>query len=126
STLSFGPIHANAERQRGTNRGRMVRTMNRAGKWFCWAVTAVLVLALVAALGVSASAKTKIRQTLHPTVHAPHASGLAKLALRTGSQGTFTIKARGLSGGQSFDVVVNGVKVGALVSGAGGNGVAKF
>src|SRR5262245_47794704 len=67
-----------------------------------------------------------IRQTLHPTVHAPHASGLAKLALRTTSQGKFTVKARGLSGGQSFDVVVNGVKVGALVSGAGGSGVAKF
>jgi len=60
--------------------------MNRAGKWFCWALTAVVVLALVAALGASASAKTKIRQTLHPTVHAPHARGLAKLALRTASE----------------------------------------
>src|SRR5262245_65982549 len=90
--------------------------MNRAGKWFCWALTAVVVLALVAALGASASAKTKIRQTLHPTVHAPHARGLAKLALRTASEGRFTIKARGLSGGQSFDVVVTGVKVGALVT----------
>jgi hypothetical protein len=35
------------------------------------------------------------------------ASGVAKLLLRTPSKGKFTVKARHLPGGKTFDVVVN-------------------
>ncbi len=100
--------------------------MKRSGKWLGWGTAVLVAVGVIAAWGPSATAKTKIRETLHATVHAPHASGLAKLVLRKGSKGTFTIKARGLSQGQSFDVVVNRVKVGTLVTGGGGSGVAKF
>src|SRR5207249_3585070 len=54
------------------------------------------------------------------------ASGLAKLALKTDAKGRFSIKARRLAGGKSFDVVVNAVKVGTLQTSAGGRGVARF
>jgi hypothetical protein len=100
--------------------------MKRSGQWLGWATLAVIAVAVVAAWGSSTKGKTKVRATLHATVHAPHAKGLAKLALRKGPKGTFIVKARGLSGGQSFDVVVNRVKVGTLVTGPGGSGVAKF
>jgi hypothetical protein len=100
--------------------------MNPKGKWSHWTTVAVLAGAVIAAMVASATAKTKIRQTLHATAHAPNASGLAKLALRTGSSGKFTIKARHLPRGKSFDIVVNKVKVGTLVTGPGGSGVARF
>jgi hypothetical protein len=92
-----------------------------------WLGTAmVIVAAAVAAVAVDAMAKTKIRQTLTATVHAPGASGVAKLRLRTPSKGKFTVKAQHLPGGKTFDVVVNKVKVGTLRTGAGGDGAAKF
>ena len=89
-------------------------------------VVTVFVALVVAAGAADAIAKTKIRQTLHATVHAPGASGVAKLLLRTPSTGKFTIKARRLPGSKTFDVVVYNVKVGALTTGPSGNGSAKF
>jgi hypothetical protein len=86
----------------------------------------VFVAAVVALLAVDATAKTKIRQTLTATVHAPGASGVARLLLRTPSTGKFTVKARRLPGSKTFDVVVNKVKVGTLKTGPSGNGTAKF
>src|SRR5262249_17874247 len=86
----------------------------------------VFVAALIVAGAVGALAKTKIRQTLTATAHAPGASGVARLLLRTPTTGKFTIKARRLPGGKTFDVVVNKVKVGTLTTSASGNGTAKF
>jgi hypothetical protein len=85
-----------------------------------------IVAAVAAVLAVDATAKTKIRQTLTATVHAPGASGVARLVLRTPSTGKFTVKARRLPGSKTFDVVVNKVKVGTLKTGPSGNGTAKF
>src|SRR5262249_27739903 len=54
------------------------------------------------------------------------ARGTGKLVVRSGSTGRFSIKARRLAAGKSFDVVVNKVKVGTLATGAGGAGVVRF
>jgi hypothetical protein len=86
----------------------------------------VLVAAAAAAVAVDAMAKTKIRQTLTATPHAPGASGVAKLLLHTPSKGKFTVRARHLPGGKTFEVIVNKVKVGTLRTGAGGNDAARF
>jgi hypothetical protein len=51
---------------------------------------------------------------------------MARVLLKHGSRGRFSIKAKHLRSGASFDVVVNGVKVGSLVTGARGGGVARF
>jgi hypothetical protein len=90
-----------------------------------WAVAALAAVA-ISTMAASATAKTSIRQTLRATAHAPGASGLAKATLKTGSDGRFSIKARRLPAAQTFDVIVNKVKVGTLVTGPGGSGVAKF
>jgi hypothetical protein len=82
--------------------------------------------ALVAVGAGDVLAKTKITQPLAATAHAPGASGVARLLLRTPTTGKFTIKARHLPGGKTFDVVVNKVKVGTLTTSPGGNGTAKF
>src|SRR5690349_19408728 len=86
----------------------------------------LLVAAAIAVAATEAGAKTKIRQVMTPTAHAPGASGVARLVLRTPTSGKFTIKARHLVGGKTFDVVVNGVKVGTLTTGPRGTGTAKF
>jgi hypothetical protein len=80
----------------------------------------------LALLAGHASAKTRITQPLSPTPHAPHATGTAKLVLKTGSSGRFSVRARHLPAGKSFDVVVNKVKVGTLATGPRGRGVARF
>jgi hypothetical protein len=86
----------------------------------------VLVAAAIAAVAVDAGAKTKIRQPLTATAHAPRVKGVARLGLHTPMTGKFTIKVRRLPSGKTFDVVVNGVKVGTLTSGPSGNGAVKF
>ncbi len=98
----------------------------RSERWAQIATAVGVAVVVVAALAVGARAKTHIRQTLHATAHAPRASGVAQLMMKTGSKGNFTIKVRGLPGGKVFDVVVNNVKVGTLVTGVRGRGTAKF
>jgi hypothetical protein len=90
------------------------------------AVAAGLIALVVMVLAVTAPARTHVRVRLSGTVHAPGASGAAKLAMQPGSHGKFTIKARHLPGGKSFDVIVNGVRVGTLVTGGRGKGTARF
>jgi hypothetical protein len=87
---------------------------------------AALVAAEIIALAGSATAKVNIKQTLTGTVHAPRAIGQARLFLKTGSSGKFSVKGRHLPGGETFDVVVNKIKIGTLTTNAGGNGTAKF
>jgi hypothetical protein len=98
----------------------------RSERWAQVGTAAGLTTVVVAALAVNAPAKTHIRLTLTATPHAPGASGVAKLTLRTGPKGRLIVKARHLSGGKSFDVVVNKVKIGTLVTGKSGSGTAKF
>ena len=87
---------------------------------------AALAAAGLIALAGSASAKVNIKQTLTGTVHAPRGTGQARLFLKTGSSGKFSVKARHLPAGKTFDVVVNKIKIGTLTTGPAGNGTAKF
>lgn len=99
----------------------------RSGHTRFGGLTAALASALViSAMVVPAQARTRINQTLAPTTKAPGAQGQAKLHLKTGSRGKFSVKGRHLSPATTFDVVVNKIKVGTLTTSAGGSGVAKF
>src|SRR5262249_41763723 len=92
-------------------------------------VTAVAFGAAVVVLGAMAGAKTggaNVTRKRTATGEARHARGLAKLSLKSGSSGTFSVRAKHLPGGQTFDVVVNKVKVGTLTTSPRGNGTAKF
>src|SRR5262245_35460368 len=92
-------------------------------------VTAVAFSAAVVVIGAMAVAKTggaNITRKLTATGHTPRARGLAKLRLKSGSSGTFKVKAAHLPGGKTFDVVVNKVKVGTLTTSPSGSGSAKF
>jgi hypothetical protein len=91
-----------------------------------WIVVAALAGAVLGALPGEAGARTRIVQALSPTAHAPRARGTAKLVMPSGSKGRFSIKARHLAAGQSFDVVVDKVKVGTLSTGPSGSGIARF
>lgn len=94
-------------------------------------VTAVAFSAAVAVIvgGAMAVAKTggvNITRKLTATGHAPGARGFARLRLKGGSSGAFSVKATHLPAGQTFDVVVNKVKVGTLTTSPSGSGSAKF
>jgi hypothetical protein len=92
-----------------------------------WVLATALAVTVVGVLiAAAAKATVIINQPLAGTVHAPRAHGQARLRLKTPSSGTFTVKAKRLPAGQTFDVVVNKVKVGTLTTGGGGNGSAKF
>ena len=97
-------------------------TTHRWGERAGW----VVAVAVMCALPVGAAPKMKLTQALTATSHAPGASGTAKLVLKNGSHGRFSIRAKHLRGDASFDVVVNGVKVGRLVTGPRGGGIARF
>jgi hypothetical protein len=112
-----------AHRRSGeVDEGRKKAMIERPGKW----AVGLLLVSAVAANATRADAKTKVVQPLSPTVHAPGAHGTAKLVLRTGSTGRFSVKARHLPAGRSFDLVVNKVKVGTITTGPSGGGVARF
>ena len=73
----------------------------------------------------AANAAAHMKQSLHATSYAPRARGNAKLTLRS-SKGLFSITARRLSSGASYDVVVAGIKVGSLATNANGKGKVVF
>jgi len=97
---------------------KMLRARFIAGVAFCTVV--------IGALALSANATVIVKQSLTGTAHAPRARGQARLRLKTGSSGTFSVKGKHLTGRKTFDVVVNKVKVGTLTTSAGGSGTAKF
>ena len=96
--------------------------IGRSGKW----AVGIVVASAIVVNASRADAKTKMVQPLSPTMHAPGARGTAKLVLKSGSTGRFSVKGRHLAAGKSFDVVVNKVKVGTLTTGPSGGGVARF
>lgn len=73
-----------------------------------------------------ADGAVRVHERLHATSHAPRARGSAKLTVKKGSKGTFSVAARRLAGGQSFDVVVGGLKAGTLETNAHGGGKIVF
>ena len=89
--------------------------------------TAVAVGAtIVGVRAVNATASVSINQKLTGTAHAPRARGQARLLLKTGASGTFSVKGRHLAAGKTFEVLVNKIKIGTLTTNAGGRGTAKF
>jgi hypothetical protein len=102
--------------------------MRRSSTGTRFLIAVALGAAAIGAMAFSATAKTRvrIRQTLTPTAHAPGASGQAKLQLKTGSSGKFSVRVRHLPGHKSFDVLVNKVKVGTIVTGGNGSGSIKL
>lgn len=68
----------------------------------------------------------RVRGNLTPTSMAPNANGKARLTVRSSKHGKFSVLAKHLPGGQHYDVIVGGVKVGNLTTTAGGSGRARF
>lgn len=67
----------------------------------------------------------RIRQDLIPVADA-NARGQARLVLRTVAEGRFEVRAMGLAPDSTFEVLVNGVRVGTLETQGGGYGRARF
>ena len=91
----------------------------------------VMWAAMAAAIALSSGAAnaataTRVKQALRATAQAPRARGNAKLTLRTPAKGVFSLVARHLTAGSSYDVVVGGVKVGAIATNAHGAGRVVF
>jgi len=68
----------------------------------------------------------RVKEELSATSMAPDARGKARLTLRGSKHGKFGVLAKHLAGGKQFDVIVGGVKVGALSTNGGGNGRVRF
>ena len=103
-----------------------MQTKTRTRRWTRLATAVAFSAAIIGGLVVTALATVSIKQTLTGTAHAPTASGQAKLRLKTGSSGKFSVKARHLAAGQTFDVVVGKIKIGTLTTNKAGSGTAKF
>jgi len=86
-----------------------------------WVAVAVLLSS-----AAMAQAAVHVKQALRATAHAPRARGTAKLTLRASSKGVFSIVARRLTAGTDYDVVVGGIKVGAVATNARGAGKVVF
>jgi hypothetical protein len=94
--------------------------------WTLLATTVAVGAAVIGVLAVNATATVSINQTLTGTAHAPRGRGQARLLLKTGASGTFSVKGKHLAAGKTFDVLVNKIKIGTLTTSAGGSGTAKF
>jgi len=87
------------------------------------AIAAILALGVVAA---PASARKRVKQTLSATDTDRNARGHAQLVLQNDEDGKFEVIVKKLDPDQTFDVIVNGVKVGMLTTTGGGNGRVRF
>ena len=88
----------------------------------------VLALALAGALALAAPATARVahvKKALTPTSKAPRARGSANLVVH-GSNGRLGISAKRLRGGSTFQVVVDTVRIGTLVTSGAGGGKAHF
>jgi hypothetical protein len=93
--------------------------------WKSGRVAVAALAALAATLG-TAGASVRVSKDLTPTTAALNARGKAKLSLKTAAKGKFSVVARHLAPGRSFDVIVGGVKVGSMHTNRGGAGKVKF
>jgi hypothetical protein len=64
----------------------------------------------------------RVKQNLTATSMAPDARGKARVLVRSSSSGKFAVIAKRLTGNTQYDVIVAGVKVGALHTSPGGSG----
>jgi len=87
--------------------------------------TMALALALASAAWADAAVR-HARQPLKPTATAPNARGRAKVLLKHGAKGSFAIAAQRLTPTTAYDVVVDGIKVGAITTRKNGAGTIKF
>ena len=83
------------------------------------AIAAILALGLVAA---PASASKRVKQSLSATDTDQNARGRAQLFLSSDQDGKFEVLVKKLDPDVTFDVIVNGVKVGTLTTTGGGDG----
>lgn len=86
----------------------------------------VVVVASIGTLYAAGGHGTRVKKDLTATSLAPNASGKARLVVKGSKHGKFSLLAKHLPGGQQFDVIVAGVKVGALTTTSGGTGKARF
>jgi hypothetical protein len=102
-----------------------MRALQRKSLGWLAASLAGLALVSLSPAVSDARTKTKVKSALAATSVDPDASGQAGLALH-GSDGKLDLKASHLSRNASFDVIVNGVKVGTLQTTRGGGGRQRF
>src|SRR5262245_35324110 len=87
---------------------------------------ALAIAGFVVCAAGAADAGVRVKQKLHPTSFAPKARGNAKLSLKSDAKGAFSIVARRLAAGADYDVVVGGIKVGAITTNGHGAGKVAF
>lgn len=90
-----------------------------------WTVTALSAL-LVAPLSVYAASGSKHDATLQITGVDDNARGRAKVRIRGSADGRFEVKVQRLDPDSLYEVVVNGVKVGEILTSGGGSGKIRF
>src|SRR2546427_13197789 len=87
----------------------------------------VVAVAMLASLGFGQPwARSSIVTELGATGVDADARGGTRLVLRTASEGRFDVTVRRLPGDAVFEVLVDGVKVGTLVTSSGGRGRLRF
>src|SRR3954468_11708217 len=86
---------------------------------------AVLAGLLVVATGV-AHAKVRVRQSLTAAAAGSSARGVARLALKTGSEGEFKLQVRHLDRHATYAVLVGGMRVADVTTNGGGSGGVRF
>jgi hypothetical protein len=86
------------------------------------ASTFAALLLCVGLASASAGGRMHLTTALTATAKAPNAHGRAQLDMKSVTKGRLRISTRGLAASSSFDVVMNGVKVGTLTTNAGGKG----
>lgn len=106
--------------ERNHSRGTRRRAMRRA------AIVAALVVTGVGSLYASTGHNGHVKQKLTATTAAPTARGKARLVVRSSAKGKLVVRASRLAPGESFDVIVGGVKVGEIQTNSGGRGKALF
>lgn len=90
------------------------------------ALTAAAIIAAAGSLYAVGGRGAKVAQRLAATSAAPTAHGKAKLVVHSSKHGKFAIVASRLAPSKTYDVIVGGVKVGAINTTAGGSGRALF
>lgn len=88
-------------------------------------VVTIAGLGLILSAPAPSYARGKAEIDLIP-VSSVDSSGRARLVIGKPSDGKFEVKAKKLSPDATYDVIVNGIKVGALRTSGGGNGKARF
>jgi hypothetical protein len=91
-----------------------------------------ILMAMMAALALASSGVEARgrgdgeRGTMTPTGVDPDARGRVKLKIRDASDGRFEVEVKKLDARASYDLLVDGVRVGAIVTSGGGAGRARF